>query len=534
MKPLGILERLDDAINPIVVKELRQAVNSRLIVAVLLLFLLVQLTFMGIYLLVSGFEGRLEAADFQAGRDVFAVLQGILLATCLLFLPAYTGFRLAAERSDVNVDLLYITTLKPRSIVWGKFAAALVLALMIFSACTPFMSFTYFLRGIDLPSIFFVITLDFLVVAGAVMLAIFLAVVPGNRVFKALLGLLGLGALVLIFGLTLAGTLTLLQVGLGGAFETRPFWVAVASALVGFLAAGGLLYAWSVALISPPSSNRALAPRVLVVAVWLVSGVLMAWFSRLLGHEAPFLTWLVPAVGLLCLCLVIAINEREQWGTRVTRTIPKRWLLRAPAFLFYSGAAGGVLHALVLFALTAGGFVLWRDVFWPDPHPRFFGMGRSGRAVVMSTVVFETLAVAFLYLYCYALTAVLVRRTLLERGQTVYTWVVMVLLVAAGSALPILVVFLLFQRIEFAQHYVWMLTNPVAGLIGVGDYRFHAREFILAFVAAWAGLVTLLNVPWFARQFRTFRPFAGKSSAVPEVPPSARTVAPMDVTRSAT
>src|SRR5579884_1934259 len=183
---MRLLETIDDALNPIVVKELRQAVQSRMVVGVLLLFLLLQLAVMGTYLLLNSVSGRLDQSDFQAGRDMFGILQGILLGTCMLFLPGYTGARLAAERSDTNVDLLFITTLRPRAIISGKMVAALVLAVMIFSACMPFMAFTYFLRGIDVPSIVVVITLDFLAVMSSVMLSIFVAVLPVHRGVKSM------------------------------------------------------------------------------------------------------------------------------------------------------------------------------------------------------------------------------------------------------------------------------------------------------------------------------------------------------------
>src|SRR5262249_44079794 len=150
---------------------------------------------------------------------VFAVLQGILLATCMVFIPAYTGMRLGAERSDVHVDLFFITTLRPRAIIAGKFVAAIVLAILIFSACMPFMAFTYFLRGIDLPSIFFVIAFDFLVVTVTVMLAIFLAVIPANRILKALLGLIGLFIGLLTFGYALGGTIMLVEFGVAAMLE---------------------------------------------------------------------------------------------------------------------------------------------------------------------------------------------------------------------------------------------------------------------------------------------------------------------------
>src|SRR5262249_24721096 len=149
----GFLERLDDSLNPIVVKELRQAVQSRFVVVALLLFLSLQLLILGLYL-VFGYGAR--SADMEsvnAGREGFLVLQGVLLGTCLLFIPLYAGVRLAAERSDTNVDLLFVTALKPRAIVRGKLFSAVVLVLLIFSACAPFMTFTYLLRGIDMPTI---------------------------------------------------------------------------------------------------------------------------------------------------------------------------------------------------------------------------------------------------------------------------------------------------------------------------------------------------------------------------------------------
>ena len=117
MKSAGLLERLDDTLNPIVVKELRQAVQSRFVSWVLFALLVAQLLAIGVYLMVVAAAGQVESIDFQAGRDVFSWLQGILLATCMLFLPLYAGIRLAAEHSDVNTDLLFVTTLSPRAII---------------------------------------------------------------------------------------------------------------------------------------------------------------------------------------------------------------------------------------------------------------------------------------------------------------------------------------------------------------------------------------------------------------------------------
>jgi hypothetical protein len=178
---LSLGQRLSDALNPIVIKELRQAVQSRFVVTMLIVLLAIQLVAVGMYLIFS----NPAAYDFTAGRTVFTILLSILLMVSLLFVPAYTAVRMIAERSDTDVDLLYITTIRPRSIIAGKVLAAAVLTGLIFSACLPFMTFTYFLRGIDLPTVFVLLVLSFLVVQGCSLLALLMACLPFGRVVRS-------------------------------------------------------------------------------------------------------------------------------------------------------------------------------------------------------------------------------------------------------------------------------------------------------------------------------------------------------------
>ncbi len=136
MKSAGFMARVDDLLNPIVVKELRQAVKSRIVMAALMLFLLLQLGIL-LVILVKGEYRTANSLNLYAGRGTFEILQGVLLGTCMLLIPAYAGVRLAAEHSDTNVDLLFISTLRARAIIAGKFQAAIVLILLIFSAVRP-------------------------------------------------------------------------------------------------------------------------------------------------------------------------------------------------------------------------------------------------------------------------------------------------------------------------------------------------------------------------------------------------------------
>src|SRR5262249_46866481 len=238
----ALFRRLDDWINPIVIKELRQAVKSRMVVTILLLFLGLQLLILGFYLLSQ--ESRAAGSDgveWYAGTGVFQVQQGILLWTLAILVPAYAAVRLGAERSDQNVDLLFISTLRPGSIIWGKFVAALALAILVFSTCAPFMTFTYLLRGIDLPTIFTVLLIDLLAMLFGTMAALLMGSLPGNRALK--FGVAFFGFILLAYltaGVTVMTTF-LSEVGVGW-LELPDYWGAYLLAVLAVLGAIGVMY----------------------------------------------------------------------------------------------------------------------------------------------------------------------------------------------------------------------------------------------------------------------------------------------------
>src|SRR6185436_2917523 len=150
--------------------------------------------------------------------------------------------------------------------------AALVITVLIFSACMPFMVFTYWLRGIDLPSIFVMLAFSFLVVIVAVHMATFIASIGANRVFKILIGVAALCLLLPIFVTTLSFSFSLLMTGVGSRLNSWTFWGPALATVLILLTMIGLLFFISVALITPISANRAFAVRVYVMAAWLIGG----------------------------------------------------------------------------------------------------------------------------------------------------------------------------------------------------------------------------------------------------------------------
>jgi hypothetical protein len=517
----GFLGRIDDAINPIVVKELRQAVKSRFVVAVLIIFLLLQLGWIGLQLLVLGFQGRIESLDFQGGRDVFMALQVILMATCLLFIPLYTAIRLAAERNEANVDLLFVTTIQPRSIIAGKLFSAIVLSILIFSACMPFMGLTYYLRGIDWATILYILAIDFVVVIVCVQLMVFLAVVPANIVFRALLGIFGLGCLLTVF-ISMMGTTSMMLYFSANVLGDSEFWYGSAGILVLIAAVGGLFFTWSVALVSSPSSNRALGVRIYMFALTIVSAAIAIGLAYGLRDLDPFVLWIWVAAILASIYAIIAINERREWSARVLRRIPKTFLSRLFVFPLFSGAAGGLLFSVLMMGIIF--FVSIGYYSWGRMTP-----SRHWRADWRVEASIEATAQLFTYTYCYCLTAVFVHRVFLPRLKPTLTWVVLLAIVAIGMVAPyIALLFAMLDRWDHDNQFYWLLTNPVHALYETMSgremwIRNHRTLVVWMFLVLWAGIITLLNVRWFVRQFAQFRrvEFAPPPEAPPVAPATA-------------
>ncbi|MBO0725204.1 MAG: hypothetical protein J2P52_06365 [Blastocatellia bacterium] len=471
-----------DRINPIVVKELRQAVQSRFVIATLLTLLSIQLVAIGIYILASG----ASLFGFYAGQQSFLMLFGILQVIGVIFVPLYTGARLAAERSDVNVDLLFITTIKPRSVIAGKMFAAMALTALIYSACMPFMAFTYFLRGIDLPSIFISLGVGFVAVITCAQMAVFVACMPVGRAFKVIFGLIALTIFGVIYFATVAWVSDILRRGvIGGSFwET----ITVMSFVICFVV--GVFFVMSVALIMPVASNRALPVRLFITAAWLLGGVAAVSGSVIENRNWPMILWLVAFEIVFALALFVAVSERDRQGRRVRRSIPKSLLGRAPAFFFFSGAAHGVAWASVMIALTLAVARVWAQLF-----PRYGNVGDLVDSV-------KWMGGMCLYFFCYAMTGALLRRLLFRRVVgTELTWLISVSLLLVGSVTPFLIGYIIFFKDQWwsEDFGAWWVGNPFA-------WGYKGHRVLYANVAGmWAALVAALSLPWFIEGVKSFK-----------------------------
>jgi hypothetical protein len=479
----ALLEKLDDRINPIAVKELRQAVQAKYISGVLLLFLVGQLVIMATYVL-----GRSSELALNAGREVFAVLFPVLAVACLLFVPSYCGSRLTAERSRTNGDLVFLTTLSPWSIVWGKLLTGLAIAMLIYSACMPFLVFTYLLRGVDLPSIFALLVIGFLGTAVAIQIAVFVGCVPANRPARLALGIFTL--LFILWILAPLASWVVFQVASRSGYSSGQFWGPLLVALVFGLGVLGHFFVWTVALLSPRWSNRVLPVRIFMFGNWLVTGIgALVW--QLLDPGAPILaTWAVLGTLVASLALLIAVSERDERGARVARTIPRGGWRLVLAFFFYSGAAGGVALASVMLCTSL-----------------LVVIAAFGGSPILSGPVVGTGASAF----AASVTARLLRRRVPPKWKEGHTWMVAVSL---GFLSLLLSVGMSSMGAFVALNVVWAVG---AGLAALPRFVKRADEFRAPGVARAAAMQARAEEcePW-AERHVSMRSGPSTSSSKPD------------------
>lgn len=489
MKALDAIgTKLDGWLNPVLVKELRQAVRGRFIVTMLSLSLLAQIIAVSIFMLTDSLEARGMTVT-AVGADTFTTLFFVMFTATVFFIPLYGGLRMAVERSDSNVDLLFVTTIRPRTIVIGKLLTLMALTALIFSASLPFLVFSYVLRGIDVLTIFFVLAIGFIAVTTASIVALFLGCIPASKPFRFVLGI-GFCGLTLMSYAGLASVITsVIRTSTGSMFASPDFWSGVIATTVLVVGLDAVLLVVTTTIITPPAANRALPIRAMASIVWLLS---LGAATRLVFKSSdgdPLEMWATAMIALITIVLCSAIGERETWGPRVARTIPRNVFKRAFAFLFYSGGGGGTLWTIVFFALTTAAYAIVMKL----RPPVTLSVGKS-----VSAVVFVEAALCFL---SYALTGLFLRRRWLHRVPPRATWAIGLMIFLAVAIVPPLVLLAGYSgTAALKQHYdIITILNPFPRLEGA------AHALRLPVLIAWAIAAFVVNVPWIAEQWRAFR-----------------------------
>ncbi|MEX1041073.1 MAG: hypothetical protein WDZ51_10600 [Pirellulaceae bacterium] len=389
----ALLEWGSEYLNPILVKETRQALKSKQFAITFTLVLLAGWVWSLVAIIMRS-PGIAYAPD---GPVLLVGYIDILLFPLIIIIP-YTAFRsLAAEREDGTYELLSISTLGPGHIIQGKLGSAVVQMLVYFSALAPCVAFTYLLRGIDVISIGLCLVFSFLLSLLLSVLGLLLATIANARHWQAVVSvgiILGL-AIVYYWGLYVSYEF-LFEDTSWRAYDNADFWTAWLAALTVYISYVLLIYHAATARITFPSENR----------VWKLRMVM-------LGQHFLFLLWwgyvylnanhIGPLAGAIIVgCLhwgvmgALMVGESPVLSPRVRRTIPEslwgrvrlNWRLPGPArgyFLAVSGAISGgiVVASTTLFPRTLiqpygpnHEGIFWMSILLPCYVICYLGLGR--------------------------------------------------------------------------------------------------------------------------------------------------------------
>ncbi|MFM8470235.1 MAG: hypothetical protein ACKODH_09735 [Limisphaerales bacterium] len=497
--------------NPIVVKELRQAVRSWAVTGMLLMFLAVLFFVTVGFLLGQSFH---ISPNQALGREIFQFFLPVLSIVSFIFIPLYVGGRLTAERLDGNVDMLYITTLSAARIIRGKLLCGIYLTVLFFSVCAPVMVFTNLLRGIDLPTVFVLLTIAFLLSLLSLQAAIFLSCLPASKGLKLLVGLPAGGGMMSLVSGMVAILMDLMREGVGSRLGTWDFWGPALSLFLVGLLLFGFLHLAAIALISAPSANRALPLRSYVTGTWLFTLVVALLWAARSGYVEPFYVWASFTTGIMVLALLISVAEGDVLSVRIRRTIPEAPGKRGLAFFFYSGTAGGLAWTIALSAATilvvAVAFKPLMSVF----PTAFTGRPPSHVAGSSSGELTSYLSTIILYVLAYSLFGLFIHRRFQSHRPPIVAAMIAVALPARWAIVPNLVLFFL-NKLSWDALQERQLGN-LFNVFGMKNQAYLPDHLTCALVLTALGV--LLNLKWFLAQRAAFQPLRREAQTVTPPP----------------
>ncbi len=455
------LERLTERANPIVVKEVRQGLRTR---AFWIFFGLMLLSCLVISLVAFAVQAQSDSEP--SGPATFAAYFVCLGLVQFLVIP-YTAYRsLAREREDETWALLTLTGLGPRRILFGKLGSFVAQAALYGSAAGPFLVFSYYLNGIDLPTIGVVLVLGAAFQVFLSSVAVCAATLAEQRVTRGLVhfGLLGLLLLATLYGLVAA--VAVVSEG-RSVLNEREFPVVAAFGLWAMLSYGVLLFEAAASRLALPTENRAWGVRLAFLAQCVVTAGAVAVFWVLDGKD-PRVAVVAQAVFCVHLAVAGVFLATDADG------MPNR--LRKGA-RFYSLFRPGASRAfrLVMATLVAS-TALWGALY--------LSADRS-----VDDHRFLTMVAAGAYLALYLSAALLISR--LAPGTALRTpagaRLTFIALVAVGAGLPPLVGAL---ALKDASANGLNLFNPVVGIDNFNDR--HVSSDALLVLASAAVVATLV------------------------------------------
>lgn len=359
----GHLEAWGEYLNPILVKETRQALKSRQFAVTFGLVLITSWIWsvMAIYL---RYPGILYSPD---GPFLLVGYLDILLFPLVVIIP-FSAFRsLASEREDGTFELLSISTLTPRQIINGKLVSSILQMLVYLSALAPCIGFTYLLRGIDIITLAYVITVAFLASILLSAVGLVLACVTQQRHWQSALSVIVILLFIFLFGIGVTISYGAIYEDTGWRmYDQQEFWIVTFALLTVYGSYLHLIIEVAAAQITFESENRSAGIRIAMLIQHFLAVGWLGYVAIQIPREEEFLQILPTILCLHWFIMGSFINgESPVLSPRVKRTIPsyltdrlwRNWRIPGPdrGYIFVlTGLFSGVL---------ATSFLAWCNTF---------------------------------------------------------------------------------------------------------------------------------------------------------------------------
>ncbi len=470
-------DRASDWLNPILVKETRQALKSRQFIATFFLLLIAAWLTSTFALLFAS-----DGAEFRRSGPILFSAFYMILAVAIFIIVPFAAFRsLLSERDQFTYEVLSITTLSPRQIVWGKLCSSIVQIFIYYSAITPFLAFSLQFKGVNVRLLGLVLVSAAFGSLGLSMAALAVSTAARHRALQVLLTLGVLAGLLFAFSMNTGMCVSLIQER-GGMppMDDSGFWWGCASLVSYFIAYFLLLMELAIAQLTFDADNRSSWVRLGIAGLFWMSVAWVAgafiWWPTIIVPEMA-LTFMGLAIAHWGILGLFAVTEHDALSRRVRRNLLRFGVFRVVLTPLMPGGARGLLFLLIHIPLTVI-FCLWM-------------LSKATTSVGTSVdVLFGLTGYLIIYLCLGAFLARLSRRLSGEMRPS-HARVFMVLIVALGAIFPQLLNLLNLRQATIRP--IFFITDPFTTLMHLSNGE--ESGLLVALLMAAAGIGVLVNLP---------------------------------------
>lgn len=342
--------RIGDAINPIMVKETRQALKSRQFVVTfsVLLFAAFGWTVIGSLSMMPQIYTSPSAPRMMIGYY-------ILLAVPMLLVVPLAAYRsLEGEIDDGTLELLSITALSPWQIVLGKLASASLQMVLYFVALFPCLAYAYTLRGVDLPTTLLVISITVVVGVFLTIMGLFCAPISQGRTGRVFSMLMLVS--VLLVAEYAVGAAVITMIWQGNPMTTEETIFSFVSILALAIAGGHLLLTVTATQLTPESENRSTAIRISMLMVTAVLIAIATLAVLVVGEPGMFVytASVIVVAGLWTIGSGLMVAESGVMTPRIQRELPASFLARMCLTWLTPGPGTGLVFSGSVILLLLG------------------------------------------------------------------------------------------------------------------------------------------------------------------------------------